>query len=837
MPGSRGELFERYLSQAAENIAVLSPRARRYYQSEVRESLSKIGKCLWDAQDRKLAEDQLRNNLGDDSRPWDHSIIRLLLDEGILVRDRFRGSRSLEVRFAFDLLAGRVIADSLLEAQSSREIHKWLSKTHTKNKLWGKVENRHTLAGDIFYAFVGLVPLRLGRQQFWKMLGDEVPRHEAVRQCAWLSKSFLDQETVSQIESQIIAPPTRRKEDLFHRLRSIRSALGHPLNAEFLDRMLRRMSMPDRDLRWSEWGRKNAIQLIEDLEELVNTWKFSEAVSERDELRARWVMWLLTSSVRSLRDHATKALYQFGCLSLPRLFEMTLESLSVNDPYVPERMLAACYGTCMSMWADPKGEMLRNALPQFAETLVGKMWLPDAPHRTWHTLMQDYSLGILQLAERVSPGCVAQEHKHFLSRPFTQLQSCFRPAGDVDPSPVEATTMAMNMDFANYTVGRLVTDRSNYDYRHPEYCRIRRQLEERASQFGYDPKRFQEAERLIADRKYQSYHRRLPIADRYGKKYSWIAYFEMYGERFEKLRQETRWPEEDRTSDADIDPSFPEPPRTWEPLLDDVFSGQPDDITGWLRSGPSPNYEMLMEPDQVDNEQGPWCLIDGYIEQTSKNDARRIFTFLWTRFVAGSDAKALVEAFNAVDYPGNNRIPSPWSDNYVFAGEIPWSSRFGHLLRNSKGHVKRHLAFAFERGGCENSGIKVEIPVHEFSWETYHSELNQVNGITVPAPALCKRLGFVKHGEEWDLYQSNGRKGTIYREWQAGKSRYRCHLLYLRRDLLQRYLARTNQQLVWFQWGERDFEIEFIERHEGKMQSACVDWAHIHRSALLQPPL
>ena len=32
------------------------------------------------------------------------------------------------------------------------------------------------------------------------------------------------------------------------------------------------------------------------------------------------------------------------------------ESLSFNDPYVPERMLAAAYGVAMRFWADPNGE-------------------------------------------------------------------------------------------------------------------------------------------------------------------------------------------------------------------------------------------------------------------------------------------------------------------------------------------------------------------------------------------------------------------------------------------------------------------------------------------------
>ena len=31
----------------------------------------------------------------------------------------------------------------------------------------------------------------------------------------------------------------------------------------------------------------------------------------------------------------------------------------------------------------------------------------------------------------------------------------------------------------------------------------------------------------------------------------------------------------------------------------------------------------------------------------------------------------------------------------------------------------------------------VEVPVYRFTWEGYHSELNQVSSVYVPAPALC----------------------------------------------------------------------------------------------------
>ncbi len=59
-------------------------------------------------------------------------------------------------------------------------------------------------------------------------------------------------------------------------------------------------------------------------------------------------MWLLTSTGRHVRDDATRALYWFGRLQPKALFDLTIESLEINDPYVAERMLACTYGIAMA---------------------------------------------------------------------------------------------------------------------------------------------------------------------------------------------------------------------------------------------------------------------------------------------------------------------------------------------------------------------------------------------------------------------------------------------------------------------------------------------------------
>lgn len=834
MPGSLTALFERYLEQVAERIAQLSPRSWRYFESDVRTALNKIGLSLWEAKARSLGLDDLRRSLGDDARPWDQSIVRALEQEGVLIRVSRPHLGSNQIAVVHDALAGHLVADALLEEYAGPRFAEWLHEEAT-TMLGGDVDERHPLATDIFTALVGLTPRRRYREQLWTLL-DEPLRTKALYESAWLDKEYLDSETVSQLAALSVQPPQGRR-DLFDRLWTTRAAQAHPLNVEFLDEVLRSMSMPDRDLRWSEWIRSRQEEVLDDIKWLEQRWRSVEGLRSRDMLRARWVMWTLTSTVRLLRDHATRALYWFGCRDPKALFKLTLDSLSINDPYVPERMLAACYGVTMSLWADPQGDDLRRELPEFVNKLVDKMFIPGAPHGTRHVLMRDYGLGIVDLATRIAPECIPTDKQPYLKPPFNQIPSPFPEAAKIEDDEVAEAKDAIQMDFGNYTIGRLIPDRHNYDFNHPTYREVRRQIEYRIVQLGYSSDRFGEIDRAIAESSWRAEIRHAPKIDRYGKKYSWIAFFEMYGVRLDEGAL-PEWRSEERPSDADIDPSFPEPARVWQPPLPDLFAETPTEPWAWITDGPTPNYEHLLHIEDVDGQRGPWVLLDGFIEQSSRDDERRVFTFLRGLLVEHDQVERLLAAFHAVEYPGNMAIPEPGEDYYTYAGEIPWSPRFGGTLREPDGRAKRDVqeAFALHDGEQWLPGIPVEVPVYRFAWETYHSPLNQVSGIMVPTPALCERVRLSNRQGEWDFYDAEGNLATMYREFKADEDTFRSYLLYLRADLMEGYLADTGQRLVWLLWGERDFKHKTLFVLRDDLQDLWSSHKHIHRHGLCWNP-
>jgi len=585
----------------------------------------------------------------------------------------------------------------------------------------------------------------------------------------------------------------------------------HPYNASTLQGYLSEMSAVERDLIWTEyirtWGDLGALRRVLAWVERREHSRAPMGVVEND---IALLSLGLTTTERTLRDRLTKGIFDIGLRHPGILFEHVLDSLAFNDHYVPERMLAAAYGVAMRLWADPKGDALRSAIVPFARQLVRRMFLPGADHGTFHTLMRGYALGIIELCRRIAPNAIATQHVQYLKRPMTQLQSPFRSATQITEAEVEDARNGLHMDFENYTIGGLITNRDNYDSDHPEYVEVRRQILDRMRDLGYDSSRFESIDQEI-DR-YNWRDTESGKTDRYGKKYSWIAFFEMYGLR-EDHQQLPDWRQGGRTPDCDVDPSFPAAPREWKPRLPHLFDGAPVKPAEWLSKGPVPDYRNLLQGQTVDHEDGPWILLEGYVTQAGEHD-REAFTFLRSALVDERHFERLRELVEQEVYLGNKRIPEPPSDYYTYMGEIPWSVRYGPDLRNSRGRPGRHTDYAFL--GYENgrwTGIPVEVPVRRWAWETYHSELTRIGNVIFPAPAICDSLGLVNHNDSLDLRDPDGRVAAIYREWpNENGGFFGSHLLYIREDLIRRYLAQTNQQLVWVPWGERTLHYELLNR-------------------------
>ncbi len=294
------------------------------------------------------------------------------------------------------------------------------------------------------------------------------------------------------------------------------------------------------------------------------------------------------------------------------------------------------------------------------------------------------------------------------------------------------------------------------------------------------------------------------------------------------------WRRDERTSDTDIDPSFPEPAKLWTPHINTLFSDDTKSPKQWLVHGPTPDYSHLLDKlSEVDGQAGPWTLLDGYIREYSVEYDQRIFTFVRSLLIDPAQKERLVAEFYATQYPGNDAIPRPHGDYYTYGGEIPWSNRFGTPMRDESGAVQRNLQQAFSyRAGGEWIGIPVEIPIWDWNWESYHSQLNQISGITIPSPSICESLSLTNRRGEWDFYDSDGNVATLYRASHMDDKSIKANFLYIRTDLLRQYLVDTEQTLLWLLWGERGFDESHFDMVE-QLRSDYQVHANIHKQVFL----
>lgn len=815
LPSSLTSLFEAHFDKVAARIAELSPAANRIYQEEVQDVLLTIAGLLWDGNARSVEFQTARAAVGDVGR-WNDSIIRALESEGILIRTT-SGESVQGIAFSYDLMAGHMMAYHLL---AKLDLVHWLHSKEGLTKLQYRESGSHTFAYDVFRALVGLYPQHHGRRQLWQDLLDENLIMDALLLTAQSDPRHISRETVERFACAMReSKPFARL--AFKRLRSTRAARAHPFDMDFTHSVLLAMSNTQRDLFWSEWVRERGQEIEDDIKFLSSRWKSSD-LDEREIRRARWVMWTLTSTIRSLRDLATRTLYEFAVKRPGEFFRLAVESIALSDQYVAERMFAAAYGAALTTWSDFNAVEMREALPKVAREIYESMFAPGGSHPTWHALYQQYCLGTIAIARMVDPACLSEDEATHLLSPFSHLPSPFDALPHYDSAVIErAKNEAIRMDFGNYTIGRLIPERWNYDDSNPEYQRVLPAIVSRMLMLGYDPEQFE-----AVDQKMYSSSRLgddKDKIDRYGKKYGWIAYFEMWGIRHAQgLLSEDR---SARPSDADIDPTFPLEAESIDLPLPALFNYQSTDAGDWIVRGPQPDYLSILELTEVDGMAGPWILLDGFLEQNALMDDRQVFTFLRGVFVDRKEIDPLCTMFRDLKYPGNSAIPDVTEEYYTYAGEMPFSSIPGLLVTGGQNLDNFGNMVSTDR--WSGGGITVETTVQKYNWESYHSTENQSSGASLPSKQLCEALNLRYRANKWDLHDAEG-VASLYRKVGEYGEDVNGSISYLRRDLLDRYLMQSGKVLVWLIWGERGFHYRANKAHN--LHSYYVNHQHIHKS-------
>jgi hypothetical protein len=255
-------------------------------------------------------------------------------------------------------------------------------------------------------------------------------------------------------------------------------------------------------------------------------------------------------------------------------------------------------------------------------------------------------------------------------------------------------------------------------------------------------------------------------------------------------------------------------------------SGPADDAT-WYSKAHVEVPNQLLVPDTLNDQVGPWVLVEGFLEHYDQELGRRVWGMFRCVFAAQDDAAALKGQLKARPYLGNGFVPDPPADHDTFAGEIPWSARFAAAgdLENDRPPYRANVS---ER--WDEPGIEVEVLGHGYDLEASRTTTNQASGNWVPSHNLASQLDLRQRPGTLDLVSLDGHAASLT---LASPADLKGRLLYIRRDILAQYAA--GRLLVQLAWGERqvDFDWPRSPKWLNDLRSKHQDlWRHV---AVLKP--
>lgn len=861
------DVFKEYLYQVNRKVTSNSPILKANEQF-IAESLNKLSLHLWNNNLREIPIIEFYNLIdGHSLYEKDKSKADILIDEGLVLTRDMRG-KSEYVSFTYDILAGYMIGESLI---NSHKVSYFISKAFT-NKIMLD-QGQHPLFEDIISALCLLLPQVKGTSFHELLLENKLSQFTRSKLFYYMPKfikkyfsernRFSDYAFGKSVSSLFVLPAKNVKgsdivlvKELFLRANENRKIfyelsiktigdINHPLNAVFVSTLLASLKMNERDISWTEYIRKKSHDLEEFIAEFEMQCRSNEAESklvvEKQHIISKYIVWFLTSTNRNLRDKSTRALYFYG-RKFPMEFSLEVcESLKINDPYVWERTLASIYGVVLAEHNSTKSDIFRNQiLPEFSKRIYELIFKENAPNSTTHILARDYARRIIEICIMHHPSIFSVAEIKNIRPPY--LFGGVRTLGEYDYGDKDYSYSGpIHMDFSNYTIGRIVKDGHSYSDP-PEKKKVRRQIYWRIFDLGWDADLFKEAEKALGNDNYYNRGRtERATVERYGKKYSWIAFYENAGLRDDLGLLEKDW-DRFRISDADIDPSFPEKPKNEMFFNHNILGDKTTSLADWYENGGMPFIEEYLVVKDLKSNVGDWVCLDSYIGQEDISIERNRFTFIRGLIVKESDYDSVIKLLT-VQNMGGRWLPEKRENYYTYAGELYYFEEATHSnqttlefeiskrkIKIKRGEPGYYPSVFFELKGRNMSTreefpeeIEKEVsevrefealmPVMEYNWESYHSSTNRAGHATVVAKEIAKQLKLLSQPQTFDLIDSNGNCASINLEYYNDYNNSH-NFVYLRKDLLNKYLIETNSKYVWVIWGERDVRFKTDERRQ-----------------------
>lgn len=756
-----------------------------------------------------------------------------LVSEGLFAKNLFwdGNNKSVEVVYlAYERFADHLITEFILGKHLDRPSPEASFAEGTY--LNGLIKDEHScyVNKGIVEALSVQLPEIIGRELY------EVAPHckefypvteSFIKSLIWRKVETITEKVLDYVNEYVFN--NQRTYDLFFdTLLLITSNPKHYFNADSLHKHLMRFSLADRDAGWTiyineQFDDQTAVKRLIDW-----AWSDEDKHPYSDEairLTAKTIAWFFTSSNRFLRDSATKALVCLLENRIPVLLQVLKEFEEVNDPYVYERLYAVAYG-CALRTDDGSG--LKDLSAYIYETIF------KVEHVYSHMLLRDYARGVVEYAlysgldidvatERISPPYKSdwpetmpteEDIKKFeFDYTSEDFEDYYWAQNSIISSMVTeyGRGIAMYGDFGRYVFQSAFSDWPDLDPQGLSNLAVKRVFD-----LGYDVEKHGKF-----DRRLTSQGREGRKVERIGKKYQWIAFYELLAKVSDNflMKDPSAWREEKLTQ-------FEGP---WEPYVRDIdptllikktmresseigqqwwFKESHNDWEGsnseWI-----PKEKPLPEPSKLilvkDESNIEWLALESHLmweepgkigEKKYDYPHKRLWYQIRSYLVANSEYKKVIKWAKQQNFMGR-WMPEAGDRYQLFSREYYWSPAF-EFFKNAynDGDVWEEL----QDSESKKYVGKVMVTTEGFLWEEeYDCSKEHALHYLKPCEALFYGRGMKFGKPEGELLSQRNEMicfdpSVVY----GGPS---C-LLIRKKDLLE-YLEKEDLRIIWTVLGEK----------------------------------
>lgn len=704
--------------------------------------------------------------------------------------------------------------------------------------LYHLVKDEHScyMNKGVIEALTIQIPEKTGKEfyEYVPHVKDSYPIIECfVQSLLWRKTETTTEKLVGYVNSTVLK--YQGTHDLFwDTILSVTSIPDHYFNAYSLHKNLMGMNLPDRDAWWTiylkqQFYDESAVKRLIDW--AWNTHDKSHISDESVKLTAITLSWFHTSTNRKLRDSATKALISLLENRIHIIIELLKEFENVNDPYIYERLFAVAYGCSIRT---EQTEKLRDLSNYIFETIFNNK---DEIYP--HILLRDYARGVIEFTSYLGfdldfdisiarPPYKSSFPKKFPSNEdidnkyeFDYKAKDFKEHYWAQNSILRSMTTEYGRGTAGYgDFGRYTFQSALRTWDIDENALSNLAVEWIFEKYGYDKDKHG-----VFDREIGSGRGRDTIPhERIGKKYQWIALYEMLARVSDNCKKYADWSyrheeEEDYQGPwipyvRDIDPTMlinktgsydeEEPNDFWWSQV--KYANWELDNKEWAKlSEDLPCSKELINVADKNNEE--WLILEGYPEWAESKKVgdekwdkphKRMWYQVRSYLIEEADYDKIKDWALNQDFMGR-WMPESSSRYEVFSREYYWSPAYNYF-NNKEYYGGMELREVHDNITGQYIGDAI-LTTNDFLWEEeFDKSKEDTISFLKPSKHIYENMKLVFSKKEGEFIDEKGETICFAPSVHFDSKSY----LLIKKEPFLKFLKESKLRILWTVLGEKN---------------------------------